>query len=495
MTENRGEITLDPEDWASIRVLGHKMLDDMMDHLETVRERPIMQPIPDDVKTAFTQPPPVEGLGAEGAYRDFVMTLLRNQSNFNKHPRFWGFVVGMGSPSGMLADMLSSGLNVNVVGGPLASTMLEFQVLGWLKGLLGYPMDAGGILVSGGTMANLLGLLVARNTMSGDIAREKGLQSLSRRLTLYGSEEMHVCIQKCAEVLGIGDEGLRRIPVDNDYRIRVPALEEAIREDKKNRLQPFCVVGNAGTVNTGSFDDLDAVADLCAKEKLWFHVDGAFGAWAAIAPRARHLVKGMERADSLAFDLHKWMYMPYDIGCVLFRSEREQFRSFSHRPDYFQMSKETPPQFADYGLELSRSFRALKVWMGIKENGTAKYGMLVQQNIDQAKYLAGLVEARPELEPMAPVPLNIVCFRYRGFGIPEQALDELNRDLMMRLMFSGAGAASETKIKGKLALRVCITNHRTTRADLEGFVDAAVKVGTMIAQSSKSGTPPSEPFR
>jgi glutamate/tyrosine decarboxylase-like PLP-dependent enzyme len=300
---------------------------------------------------------------------------------------------------------------------------------------------------------------------------------------------MHVCIQKSVEVLGIGNENLRRIPVDAEYRMKIDRLEAAIKKDKEEGNQPFCVVGSAGTVNTGSFDDLTAVAQLCANEKLWFHVDGAFGAWAAISPKLKHLVKGLEMADSVAFDLHKWIYMPYDIGCVLYRRELDQLRSFSHRPDYFGMSKETPPQFADYGLELSRSFRALKAWMGIKEHGVAKYSMLIQQNVDQASYLAELIKAKPELELMAPVPFNTVCFRYRGEA-PEKALDELNRTLMMQLMFSGAGMASETKIGGEFALRVCITNHRTTRTDLEQFVEAAVKTGRMMEHAPKAPTTP-----
>lgn len=485
--DNR-EITLDPEDWKSLRALGHRMLDDMMDHLEHVRERPIMQPVPDEAKKFFMEPPPMEGVGPKGAYEDFQF-LLKNQSNFNKHPRFWGFVVGTGSASGMLADMLASGLNVNMVGGPLASTMVEMQVLAWLKGMLGYPMEGSGILVSGGTMANLLGLTVARNSMSSDMAREKGVQSLPRRMIVYGSEEMHVCIQKSVEVLGIGNENLRRIPVDAEYRMKIDKLEAAIKKDKEEGNQPFCVVGSAGTVNTGSFDDLTAIAQLCANLKLWFHVDGAFGAWAAISPKLKHLVNGLERADSVAFDLHKWIYMPYDIGCVLYRRELDQLRSFSHRPDYFGMSKDTPPQFADYGLELSRSFRALKAWMGIKEHGVAKYSMLIQQNVDQASYLAELIKAKPELELMAPVPFNTVCFRYRGEA-SEKALEELNRALMMQLMFSGAGMASETKIREKFALRVCITNHRTTRADLEQFVEAAVKTGRAMEHASRAPATP-----
>jgi aromatic-L-amino-acid decarboxylase len=472
------ELTLDPENWGELRKLGHRMLDDMMDHLEHVRERPIMQQVPLEARGAFTQPPPMQGIGAEAAYRDFVEQLLRNQSNFNKHPRFWGFVVGTGSPSGMLADMLASGLNVNMVGGPLASTMLEMQVTAWMKGLLGFPMEAGGILVSGGSMANLLGLTVARNTKAEETKR----LGARRGMTVYGSEEMHVCVQKAVEMLGLGSDNLHKIPVDGEYRIDVNALEERIHEDRASGLEPFCVVGNAGTVNTGSFDDLEALADLCSRENLWLHVDGAFGAWAAIVPELRHLVKGMERADSLAFDLHKWMYLPYDVGCVLFKRQSDQVKTFSNRPDYFAMSKDTPPQFADFGFELSRSFRALKVWMGLKENGVAKYSALVKQNVDQAGFLKTLVDSRPELELIAPVPLNTVCFRYKGKGIPDAALDELNKGLSMRLMFSGAGAASETKVSGRVALRVCITNHRTTRRDLEEFVEAAAQMGAMIAQ-------------
>ena len=476
------ELTLDPENWAELRKLGHRMLDDMMDHLEHVRDRPIVQRMPDEARGAFTQPPPMQGMGAEAAYRDFVEQLLRNQSNFNKHPRFWGFVVGTGSPSGMLADMLASGLNVNMVGGPLASTMLEMQVTAWMKGLLGFPAEAGGILVSGGSMANLLGLTVARNAKAEE-AKRLGAR---RGMTIYGSEEMHVCVQKAVEMLGIGSDNLRKVPTDGDYRINIRALEERIHEDRDAGLEPFCVVGNAGTVNTGSFDDLDALADLCSREGLWLHVDGAFGAWAAIVPELRHLIRGLGRADSLAFDLHKWMYMPYDVGCVLFKRQSDQVKTFSNRPDYFAMSKDTPPQFADFGFELSRSFRALKVWMGLKENGVSKYSALVKQNVDQARYLKTLVESRPELELMAPVPLNTVCFRYRGQGIPDQALDELNKGLSMQLMFSGAGVASETKVKGRVALRVCITNHRTTRRDLEEFVEAAAKTGAMMVKTPRS---------
>lgn len=468
------EITLDPQNWESLETLGHKMLEDMMKHLKTIRDRPIMQRPPDEVRQQFMAPPPMMGQGPEKTYDDFKELILKNQSNFNKDPRFWGFVVGTGSPSGMLADMLASGLNVNMVGGPLVSTMVELQVTAWLKGMMGYPMTAGGILVSGGSMATLLGLTVARNTKSKTDIKKTGVQG---RMILYGSDEMHVCIQKSVEILGIGNDNLRKIPTDKDHKIDISKLEKTIKRDRDAGYQPFCIIGNAGTVNTGAFDDLDALADIAEAENLWFHVDGAFGAWAKIVQELQTIVKGIERADSLAFDLHKWMYLPYEVGCVLFKNERDQFNTFSNRPDYFGLSKEYPPEFADYGYELSRSFRALKVWMSFKEHGVAKFSGLVSQNVQQARYLAELIKSKPELELLAPVPLNTVCFRYKGKGLPDAALNELNKGLMMQLMFTGAGAASETKLDDKLAMRVCITNHRTTRDDLMGFVEAAVNMG------------------
>ncbi|MCJ7731066.1 pyridoxal-dependent decarboxylase [Candidatus Bathyarchaeota archaeon] len=479
------ELNLDPTDWEQTEELGKKMLHDMLKHLREVRERPIMKRPPEEVMAAFRQPPPMTGEGAEKAYKDFTELVLSHQSNFNKDPRFWGFVVGTGSPSGMLADMLTSGLNVNMVGGPLVSTMLEMQVTAWIKGMVGFPMTAGGILVSGGTMANLLGLTVARNTKSGVNLREKGVQGIEGKLIIYASTEAHVCIQKSIEMLGIGNENLHRVPVTKDYSMDTTALREMIKQDREAGHTPIAVVACAGTVNTGAFDPINQIADICEGEDLWLHVDGAFGAWATITQKYKHLTEGMTRADSLALDLHKWMYMPYDVGCALFKNPEQQIKTFSERPDYYNMSKDTPPQFADLGFELSRSFRALKIWMGIKEHGVAKYSMLIQQNIDQAQHLTELIKKQPTLELMAPTPLNTVCFRYNDPAIPDEALDELNHNLTMRLMFSGAGAPSETKIKGRKVLRVCITNHRTTTKDLEHFINSAAQMGAMMAAELK----------
>jgi len=274
--------------------------------------------------------------------------------------------------------------------------------------------------------------------------------------------------------------------VDDGFKIRLDALEAEIRKDKAAGLLPFCVVGNAGTTNTGSFDNLDALADVCQREGMWFHVDGAYGAWATIGDKTKPLVKGIDRADSLAFDLHKWMYMPFDVACTLIRREEDHYKTFAEHPDYFGNAA-TMKLRTDYGLQVSRYFRSLKVWMGLKEHGINKYGRLVQQNCDQAQYLADLVRASPELELLAPVASNVVCFRFRAPGLPEEALNELNSKMPMMLMGMGAAMISDTKLRGKLALRVCVVNHRSRREDFDLLVAKVREAGaTMLQKMGKA---------
>jgi glutamate/tyrosine decarboxylase-like PLP-dependent enzyme len=316
--------------------------------------------------------------------------------------------------------MLAATMNPNMGGGDHIANEVEAQVIEWMKTLMGFPAGASGLLVSGGSMANLTGLVVARNTKAGFDIRKEGLQSDHAHLVLYGSTEMHSSIDKAVEVMGLGSNSLRQIPVNAEFQIDIPALEEAIRSDRQAGFQPFCIVGNAGTVNTGAIDDLEKLAEICQRENLWFHVDGAFGALARLVPGARELVTGIEKADSVAFDLHKWMYMPFEVGCILVRREEDHRRAFSLTPEYLMHAQRGlaggTHWFSDYGVQLTRGFRALKVWMSIKEHGIDKYGRVIQQNIKQAQYLAELVEAAPELELVAPVPLNIVCFRYCADG-------------------------------------------------------------------------------
>lgn len=330
------EETLDPADWDALRALGHQMVDDMLARLETVRERPVWQPMPEAVKQAFAAPLPLDEQPAESVYAEFVDKVLAYPMG-NVHPRFWGWVMGNGTPLAMLADMLASGVNPNMGGGDHVGPRVEMQAIAWCKAMLGYPADASGLLVSGGSMANLVGLTVARWAQAGFDVREDGLQGVARPLTMYGSVEMHSSLQRAAETLGIGNRYLRRIPVDDDYRINVAALRRAIAQDKADGLHPIAVIANAGTVNTGALDPLDALADVAAEHGLWLHVDGAFGALAYLSPSLRPLLRGMERADSLAFDLHKWVYLPFEVGCVLVRDADAHRRAFSLHPDYLKV--------------------------------------------------------------------------------------------------------------------------------------------------------------
>ena len=474
------EETLDPQDWSSLRALGHRMLDDMMAYLETVEERPVWQPIPDQIKARLRQPLPQKPQALEKIYEDFLELVLPYPMG-NIHPRFWGWAIGTGTPSGMLAEMLSSALNSVPGGGEQVPNDVELQVLDWCKEILGFPLEASGLLVSGCSMANLVGLTVARNTMAGWDVREEGLQSSIHRMSFYCSTETHSSVQKAVELLGLGAHYLHQIPVDEDFQIDLAALQQSIAEDRAAGLRPTCIVGNAGTINTGAFDDLNSLADICSREGMWFHVDGAFGAWAALSPKLRHLVTGMGRAHSLACDMHKWMYMPYEIACVLVRSADDHRRSFSLMPDYLEHHTRGLAGgrvwFTDYGIQLSRSFRALKAWMSLQEHGVEKYGRLIQQNVDQARYLADLVESSPDLELLAPVPLNTVCFRFRAKQLDEVSLNRLNEELMIRLQEQGKVLVTYTTLNGMYALRAGITNHRSLREDFDLLIQEVTRVG------------------
>lgn len=485
--ESRAEESLDPVDpkaWEEMRALAHRMVDDMMGYLETVRDRSVWQPVPEPVRARFNSPVPREGEGARAAYADFVRDVLPYPVG-NIHPRFWGWVNGTGTPLGMLAEMLAAAMNPNVGGFDQSAIYVESQVLDWYKQLLGFPADASGILVSGGSMANFVGLAVARNSRAGfDVARD-GLLGGSRQMVAYGSSEMHSSIQKAVELLGVGSAFLRKIAVNSDYEIDVAALRAAISEDRARGLVPFCVVGTAGTVNTGAIDDLSALAAISEEEGLWFHIDGAFGALAVLSPAHAARLAGMERADSLAFDLHKWMYVPYEAGCTLIRDGERHRAAFAATGAYLSPTTRGvasgPVWFGELGVQLSRGFRALKIWLSIKEHGIEKYGRLIEQNIEQARYLASLVEAEPELELLAPVPLNIVCFRYSKADAGDEELNALNRELLILLQESGVAVPSHTILNGRYAIRVAITNHRSRREDFDLLVSKVREIGRSLA--------------
>lgn len=341
--------------------------------------------------------------------------------------------MGTGTPFTMFADMLAAGININQGGGNQGGGLVELQLINWFKSLFDFPDDTGGLLVSGGSMANLIGLTVARYAKSDFDLRKKGIYGSQKRMIVYASTEVHNCANKAVELLGLGSESLHLIAVDDNYEIKIDELENQIQLDIAKGLQPFCVIGNAATVNTGACDNLNALADICQKENLWFHVDGAIGAMLILSEKYKLKVDGIERADSIALDMHKWMYVPYEASCVLVRNKEIHYKAFSLHADYLQHEQRGMGGgdiwFSDYGVELSRGFKALKIWMSIKEHGIKKFGRMVTQNVEQVQYLKSLVRENSMLELTAPAPVNLLCFRYKGNMMDEQNLNALNKEL------------------------------------------------------------------
>ena len=496
--------TFDPTndaEWTAIRTLGHRMLDDALDAQQALRASPVWRPMPPDTRAMLEAAGPDAGRGAAAAYELFRRHVLPYGIK-NSHPRFFGWVQGNGTPLAMLADMLASAMNPHLGGLEQSPTMVERQVVRWFAEWFGIP-EAGGLFVTGGTMANVHALACARVTVLrrlGRDVRRDGVQAWGDQpppspLVFYGSVETHSWAIKAAEWLGLGQRAFRSVPVDENYRVRIDRLTEQLAEDRAAGLTPFCVIGTAGTVNTGATDDLAAIADLCAREDLWFHVDGAFGALAALSPLVREQVKGMERADSLAFDLHKWGSMPFECACVLVRDAQAHHEAFRLTASYLTAGTRGPTAggmyFNDRGLDLTRGFKALKVWMQLQADGVSHFGRVITRNVEQVRRLVGLIEAHPELECLAPAPLNIVCFRYRptadvlsaGIGVD---LDALNEELLARLQESGEAMPSSTRIGGRFALRVAHVNHRTTDDDLDHLLAAVIRHGRQLLDESRA---------
>ncbi len=466
---------LDPGDWEAFRTLGHRMLDDMVDHLRDLRSGPVWRPLPDATRAILRGPLAAEGADPATVYGRFRETVLP-YSTGNAHPRFMGWVHGGGTPLGMLAEMLAAGLNANLGGRDHAPIEVERQVIRWAAEAFGLPSTAGGLLVTGSSMANFIAVLMARTAALGAGVRTDGLGPA--RLAAYASTGVHRCVPDALDMAGIGSAALRRITVDADYRMDLQVLSQAIAADRAAGITPFLVVGTAGSVDVGAFDDLTAIADIAAREDIWFHVDGAFGALAALSPLLRPKVAGMERARSIAFDFHKWAQVPYDAGCILVRDQADQMATFAGSAAYLTPGTRglaaNAPWPCDLGPDLSRGFRALKVWFTVQCVGATALGAVAERSCALARYLAGLIEAEPELELLAPVPLNIVCFRYRN--APE-TVDALNLAIVADIQEAGLAAPSTTTIGGALAIRAAFVNHRSREEDAEALIAAVLAAG------------------
>ena len=478
-TPPREEISLDPEDWDSFASLAHEALDDAIRAMRTVDQRPPWQPVPDRVRNQLHEALPEEPGDLKVVYDQFRAHVLPYPTG-NAHPRFWGWVMGNGTAEGMLGDMLASAMNPHVGGYDQSAALIERQVITWFTDVMGYPKGASGLLVSGGTAASLTGVAVARGAKAGFDVRDSGLAG-GPRLRIYGSVEAHSWVEKCCDLLGLGRGAVRRVAADEQGRVDLEALRSAIRRDREAGDWPFCVIGNAGTVDTGAIDDLEGLADLCDEEDLWLHIDGAFGALIALSPDLKHLLRGLERSDSVAFDLHKWGYLQYELGCILVRDSAAHRAAFTTTADYLEAPgrgiQPTALEFPELGLQLSRGFRALKVWMSLKTHGTRKIGRVIEQNVAQAAYLAQKIGESEQLELLAPVPLNVVCFRYLARGLDEQTLEALNREILLRVQEQGVAIPSSTRRQGRFAIRLAITNHRSRRRDFDLFLDAVLRLG------------------
>jgi len=428
---------------------------------------------------------PTEGEALNDLLAD-CRAILRD-SRHNGHPRFFGYVASPSTAPGVFADLIASAVNVNVTSwrsGP-AATEIERTVIGWLAEMIGYrnhDQKAYGLLTSGGSMANFTALLIAHRTKAGPGVAREGLWN-SRPMTIYASSEIHMSIPKAADMLGLGRENVRLVECDERFRMNVSKLRERIAADLANGLQPFCVVASGGTVNTGAVDQLAEIADVAHEFGLWFHIDGAYGALAALDPSKRALFAGLDRADSISLDPHKWLYVPLDAGCLLFRDEAGARAAFSFDKAYYikvhEHDEDEAFAFWNYGPELSRRFRALKIWMTLRYYGTRRIAAAISEDNSLARYLGECVDQADDFELLATPELSICCFRYvspafasrlksRSFNETDNAaLDKLNNEIMLAVQRGGGAYISSATLDGRFALRACITNFRTTRADID----------------------------
>ena len=486
-------IEIQPEHF---RRMGYRMVDRIAELLATIKDRPVTSSHgPEKIKeiVASGSPLPDQGTSPDQLL-ERAADMLISHSLYNGHPRFWGYITSSPAPIGMLGDLLASAVNSNVGSWQLApvATEIEGQTVRWIASLLGYPQDCGGVLVSGGNMANFVCFLAARTAMAKYDIRSEGIAGKPFRI--YATHETHTWIEKATDLFGFGTQSIRWIETDSSHRMDLRDLANKVKQDRKDGLIPAIVVGTAGTVSTGAIDPLRQIAAFCRENKLWFHIDGAYGAFAILADGVDDEIQGLRDADSIAVDPHKWLYAPIEAGCALVRNQEQMRNTFSFHPPYYRFEDEAT-NYVDYSLQNSRGFRALKVWLALQQVGRDGYTTMIQDDIRLAGEMYRAVASEPTLERVTH-ELSIVTFRY----IPEdlrprtheqpvaEYLNKLNEELMARLKRSGELFVSNAVLDGRFVLRACIVNFRTTLKDVEAMPAIVVRYGRQTDAELRPGS-------
>jgi aromatic-L-amino-acid/L-tryptophan decarboxylase len=484
-------------DSATFRALGHRLVDQLSQYLEAVPHGPVTRDEPPSaVREALDLSGPLPETGTDpGLLLERTARLLFEHSLFNAHPRFFGYITASPAPIGMLGDFLAAAVNANGGAWTLspAATEVEAQTVRWIAELVGYPTECGGLLVSGGNMANIVCFLAARAAKAGWNVRERGVAGVAgQRLRVYGSAETHTWIQKAADMGGLGTASIRWIPTDNNLRMNVSALRQQIEADKAAGDVPCMVVGTAGSVSTGAIDPLRSIGAVCAEHDVWFHVDGAYGGFAAALPEAPDDLRALTTADSIAVDPHKWLYAPLEAGCALVREPELLRGAFAYHPPYYHFD-ERATNYVDYGPQNSRGFRALKVWLALRQVGAAGYRSMIADDIRLSRLLASAVRSCGELE-LFTQDLSITTFRYVasdlrsriGQEAADRHLDAVNRQLLDRLQRGGEAFVSNAVVRERYVLRACIVNFHTSDADIRALIDIVVRAGREVDAELRS---------
>jgi len=475
-----------------IRRIGYQVVDLIAEHLTQLPSASVFRPVPPELQEHFqSTPAPAAGESPDDILREFHDTIAPFPFG-NGHPRFWGWVNSPPSVMGIFGDALAAAMNPSCAGGNHAAIYVERQVVGWFRDLLGLPREAKGLLVSGGSMATLTALAVARHVRCGVNVRADGLRGAEQPFSFYLSAESHGCVRKAIELLGFGSASIRTIPIDDDYQMNLAALDAALAADRANHITPIAVVASAGTTNTGAIDDLAAIAGICRRHQVWLHVDAAYGGPAILADAYVDRLRALAAADSVALDPHKWLFVPVEAGLVFVRDAEAMRAAFSLVPPYLRTDGSLtgvggPVWFSEFGFQQTRGFRALKVWMAMKEFGLAGYKAAIEANVALAGYLADRVRGAPGLELMAPPELSVVCFRVAGRNHEdEDAIAAINRALLDRLQLGGEAFLSGTELRGRFTLRACIVNYRSTRQDIDRMLSAVVAIGREVVDRSRA---------